>query len=85
MERGTNITTLNVFGSLQDFEWNLENTEDHIVLIQEHWRLLREIEAWKPAAFRKGWAGVWHAAKKSEKNRRWKTRQIRRSGHYCLE
>eukprot|EP00972_Heterocapsa_arctica_P096971 14306496-Heterocapsa_arctica.AAC.1 len=36
-ERGTNITTLNVSGSLQDFEWVLEHTEDHIVLIQEHW------------------------------------------------
>eukprot|EP00972_Heterocapsa_arctica_P105076 15482007-Heterocapsa_arctica.AAC.1 len=37
VERGTNITTLNVSGSLQDFEWILENTEDHVVLIQEHW------------------------------------------------
>eukprot|EP00972_Heterocapsa_arctica_P029996 4420578-Heterocapsa_arctica.AAC.1 len=56
-ERGTNITTLNVSGSLQDFEWVLENTEDHIVLIQEHWRLPNEIEAWKSAAYRKGWTG----------------------------
>eukprot|EP00972_Heterocapsa_arctica_P036243 5332562-Heterocapsa_arctica.AAC.1 len=37
VERGTNITTSNVSGSLQDFEWILENTEDHIVLIQEPW------------------------------------------------
>eukprot|EP00972_Heterocapsa_arctica_P068306 10092734-Heterocapsa_arctica.AAC.1 len=65
--RGTNITTLNVSGSLQDFEWMLENTEDHIVLIQEHWRLPSEIEAWKSAAFRKGWTGVWHPAKKIQK------------------
>eukprot|EP00972_Heterocapsa_arctica_P074457 10989527-Heterocapsa_arctica.AAC.1 len=48
------------------FEWILENTEDHIVLIQEHWRLPSEIEAWKLAAFRKGWTGVWHAAKKTQ-------------------
>eukprot|EP00972_Heterocapsa_arctica_P051308 7546482-Heterocapsa_arctica.AAC.1 len=66
MERGTNITTLNVSGSLQDFEWILENTEDHIVLIQEHWRLPGEIETWKSAAYRKGWTGVWHAAKKTQ-------------------
>eukprot|EP00972_Heterocapsa_arctica_P079695 11741759-Heterocapsa_arctica.AAC.1 len=39
VERGTHITTLNVSISLQYFEWILENTEDHIVLIQEHWRL----------------------------------------------
>eukprot|EP00972_Heterocapsa_arctica_P113755 16438917-Heterocapsa_arctica.AAC.1 len=57
VERGTNITTLNVSGSLQDFEWVLENTEDHIVLIQEHWRLPSEMEAWKSAAYRKGWTG----------------------------
>eukprot|EP00972_Heterocapsa_arctica_P008549 1247205-Heterocapsa_arctica.AAC.1 len=36
VERGTPITTFNVSGSLQDFEWILENTEDHLVLIQEH-------------------------------------------------
>eukprot|EP00972_Heterocapsa_arctica_P002521 366434-Heterocapsa_arctica.AAC.1 len=65
MERGANITTLNVSGSLQDFEWILENTEDQIVLIQEQWRLPSEIEAWKSAGFRKGWTGVWHAAKKT--------------------
>eukprot|EP00972_Heterocapsa_arctica_P052869 7783029-Heterocapsa_arctica.AAC.1 len=45
--------------------------------IQEHWRLPSEIEAWKSAAFRKGWTGVWHI--------RWKARQIRRSGHTGLE
>eukprot|EP00972_Heterocapsa_arctica_P031162 4587021-Heterocapsa_arctica.AAC.1 len=57
MERGTNITALNVSGSLQDFEWILESTDDQIVLIQEHWRLPSEIDAWKSAAFRKGWTG----------------------------
>eukprot|EP00972_Heterocapsa_arctica_P013075 1921478-Heterocapsa_arctica.AAC.1 len=30
VDRGTNITTLNVPGSLMDCEWILENTEDHI-------------------------------------------------------
>eukprot|EP00972_Heterocapsa_arctica_P008865 1300202-Heterocapsa_arctica.AAC.1 len=39
VERGTDIITLNVSGSLMDFEWILANTKDHIVLIQEHWRL----------------------------------------------
>eukprot|EP00972_Heterocapsa_arctica_P097842 14434851-Heterocapsa_arctica.AAC.1 len=53
MARGTNITTLNVSGSQLDFEWICENTEDHTVLIQEHWRLPNEIESWKSAAFRK--------------------------------
>eukprot|EP00972_Heterocapsa_arctica_P074384 10976670-Heterocapsa_arctica.AAC.1 len=45
-----------------DSEWILENTEDHIVLIQDHWRLPNEIESLKSAAFRKGWTGVWHPA-----------------------
>eukprot|EP00972_Heterocapsa_arctica_P093812 13837431-Heterocapsa_arctica.AAC.1 len=50
-----------------DFEWILENAEDHIVLIQEHWRLPNEIESWKSVAFRKGWTGVWHPAIKTQK------------------
>eukprot|EP00972_Heterocapsa_arctica_P014296 2103735-Heterocapsa_arctica.AAC.1 len=62
MERGTKITTSNVSGSQLDSEWVLENTEDHIVLIQEHWRPPNEIEALKSAAFRKEWTGVWHPA-----------------------
>eukprot|EP00972_Heterocapsa_arctica_P018667 2760245-Heterocapsa_arctica.AAC.1 len=67
LERGTKITTLNLSGSLLDFEWILENTEDHIIPIQEHWRPPNEIEFWKTAAFRKGWTGLWHPAIGTEK------------------
>eukprot|EP00972_Heterocapsa_arctica_P055892 8244019-Heterocapsa_arctica.AAC.1 len=63
-----------------DFAWILENTEDHIVLIQEHWRLPSEIESWKSAAFRKAWTGVWHPAIKTQ-NCGWEAREIWRSGH----
>eukprot|EP00972_Heterocapsa_arctica_P053450 7872973-Heterocapsa_arctica.AAC.1 len=67
VERGTNVTTLNVSGSQLYFEWILEHTEDHIVLIQEHWILPNEIESWKSATFRKGWTGVWHPAIRTQK------------------
>eukprot|EP00972_Heterocapsa_arctica_P111039 16347803-Heterocapsa_arctica.AAC.1 len=50
-----------------DFEWILENTENHSVLIQEHWRLPSESESWKSAAFRKGWTEVWHSAVKKHR------------------
>eukprot|EP00972_Heterocapsa_arctica_P102416 15091145-Heterocapsa_arctica.AAC.1 len=36
-------------------------------LKEEHWRLPSEIEAWKSAAFRKGWTVVWHPAKKTQR------------------
>eukprot|EP00972_Heterocapsa_arctica_P031862 4694116-Heterocapsa_arctica.AAC.1 len=45
----------------------LGNTEDHIILIQEHWRLPNNIEYWKSAAFRKGWTGIWHPAIRTQK------------------
>eukprot|EP00972_Heterocapsa_arctica_P048433 7141399-Heterocapsa_arctica.AAC.1 len=67
VERGTKITTLNLSGSLFDLEWVLENTEDHTILFQEHWRLPNKIESWKSAAFRKGWTGVWHHAIRTQK------------------
>eukprot|EP00972_Heterocapsa_arctica_P060025 8853373-Heterocapsa_arctica.AAC.1 len=53
--KDAHIITRKVSGSQLYFEWILENTEDHIVLIQERWRLPGEIESWKSAAFRKGW------------------------------
>eukprot|EP00972_Heterocapsa_arctica_P019335 2853489-Heterocapsa_arctica.AAC.1 len=65
--RGTNITTINVSGSLLDFEQILENTEDHIVLIQEHCIVPNEIESWESAAFSKGWTGIWHPAIRTQK------------------
>eukprot|EP00972_Heterocapsa_arctica_P096435 14227076-Heterocapsa_arctica.AAC.1 len=46
-EDGTRITTINVSGSQCDFEYVLDMTEDHIVLIQEHWRLEEDIETWR--------------------------------------
>eukprot|EP00972_Heterocapsa_arctica_P085926 12661705-Heterocapsa_arctica.AAC.1 len=55
LERGADISTLNLSGSLFNFEWLLENTQYHILLIQEQWRLPNKIESWKSAAFRKGW------------------------------
>eukprot|EP00972_Heterocapsa_arctica_P099290 14651730-Heterocapsa_arctica.AAC.1 len=67
LERGNKITTLNLSGSLLDFEWILENTEDQIILIQEHWRLPNELEPWRSAAFRKGWTGIWHPAIRTQK------------------
>eukprot|EP00972_Heterocapsa_arctica_P031700 4669495-Heterocapsa_arctica.AAC.1 len=45
----------------------MDTTEDHIVLIQEHWRLPNEIESWKSAALRKGWTGIWHPAIRTQK------------------
>eukprot|EP00972_Heterocapsa_arctica_P060389 8905694-Heterocapsa_arctica.AAC.1 len=44
----------------------LEHCKDHVMLIQEHWRLKEEIEKWKTTAFVKGWQGVWEPAKVTE-------------------
>eukprot|EP00972_Heterocapsa_arctica_P094517 13938862-Heterocapsa_arctica.AAC.1 len=53
-EDGTRITTINVSGSQFDFYYVLGMTEDHIILIQEHWILEEDIETWKTIAFNKG-------------------------------
>eukprot|EP00972_Heterocapsa_arctica_P109841 16171533-Heterocapsa_arctica.AAC.1 len=48
------------------FEYILEATDDHILLIQEHWRLPDELGTWKSIAFRRGWHGIWHAANSTQ-------------------
>eukprot|EP00972_Heterocapsa_arctica_P000828 116152-Heterocapsa_arctica.AAC.1 len=44
----------------------LEHCKDHVMLIQEHWRLTEQIEKWKTIAFVKGWQGLWEPAKVTE-------------------
>ena len=46
----------------------LDHCKDHILLIQEHWKLKDEIKSWESLAFRKGWQGIWEPAKQTEKN-----------------
>eukprot|EP00972_Heterocapsa_arctica_P042273 6231524-Heterocapsa_arctica.AAC.1 len=50
-----------------DFEYLLDMTGDHILLIQEHWGLEEYIESWKSIAFHKSWHGVWNPAIKTLK------------------
>eukprot|EP00972_Heterocapsa_arctica_P102582 15118770-Heterocapsa_arctica.AAC.1 len=61
-EGGTLVTSINLSGSQTDFEYMLDHCKDHIMLIQEHWRLKYEIEKWKSTAYLKGWQGVWEPA-----------------------
>eukprot|EP00972_Heterocapsa_arctica_P002371 343800-Heterocapsa_arctica.AAC.1 len=44
----------------------LEHCKDHVLLIQEHWRLKDELHTWGALAYRKGWQGVWEPAKQTE-------------------
>ena len=46
----------------------LDDCKDHILLVQEHWRLESELIVWQNTARRKGWHGIWEAAKATEKN-----------------
>eukprot|EP00972_Heterocapsa_arctica_P027979 4115961-Heterocapsa_arctica.AAC.1 len=46
----------------------LEHCKDHILLIQEHWRLKEELHTWETPAHMKGWQGVSEPAKLTEKN-----------------
>eukprot|EP00972_Heterocapsa_arctica_P029995 4420507-Heterocapsa_arctica.AAC.1 len=65
-EDGTRITTTNVSYPHVNFEYVLDMTEGHIVLIQEHWRLNEDIESWKTIVFTKGWHGVGNPAIKTQ-------------------
>eukprot|EP00972_Heterocapsa_arctica_P075037 11073850-Heterocapsa_arctica.AAC.1 len=65
---GTLITSINLSGSQTDVEYMLDHCKDHIMFIQEHWRLNDEIEKWKTTAYLKGWQGVWEPAMVTEKN-----------------
>eukprot|EP00972_Heterocapsa_arctica_P076237 11247291-Heterocapsa_arctica.AAC.1 len=42
--------------------------KDHVMLIQEHWRLKQELHSWETLADLKGWQGVWEPAKVTEKD-----------------
>eukprot|EP00972_Heterocapsa_arctica_P010039 1475381-Heterocapsa_arctica.AAC.1 len=46
----------------------LEHCKDHVLLIQEHWRLKDELHAWETQAHMKGWQGIWEPAKQTENN-----------------
>jgi hypothetical protein len=67
-EDGTIITTINLAGSQFDFDFMLEHCKDHVLIIQEHWRLKDDIHTWESMAYRKGWQGIWEPAKQTEKN-----------------
>eukprot|EP00972_Heterocapsa_arctica_P069604 10284726-Heterocapsa_arctica.AAC.1 len=67
-EDGTRTTSTNLSGSQFDFEHMLEYCTDHVVLIQEHWRLNEELHTWQTLAHLKGWQGVWETAKVTEKD-----------------
>eukprot|EP00972_Heterocapsa_arctica_P060575 8936067-Heterocapsa_arctica.AAC.1 len=54
-------------GSQFDFEFMLEHCTDHVMLIQEHWRLKEELHTWQTLAHLKGWQGIWEPAKVTDK------------------
>eukprot|EP00972_Heterocapsa_arctica_P024184 3565019-Heterocapsa_arctica.AAC.1 len=60
------MTSTNLSGSQFDFEFMLEHCKDHVMLIQEHWRLKEELRTWETLAYLKGWQGVWQPAKVTE-------------------
>ena len=67
-EQGTKIMTINLSGSKLYFEYIQEFCKDHILLIQEHWKLKDEVHAWESLARMKGWQGVWEPAKQTEES-----------------
>eukprot|EP00972_Heterocapsa_arctica_P002228 320873-Heterocapsa_arctica.AAC.1 len=64
-EEGTTLTSINLSGSQFDYDFMLEHCKDHVLLIQEHWRLKDELHAWETLAHMKGWQGVWEPAKQT--------------------
>jgi hypothetical protein len=78
---GTRITTINLSGSLPDFEYMLDNCKDHIMMIQEHKQLNNEMAKWKTTALMRGWQGVWEQATVTEKDHEG---QIGRSGGVAI-
>eukprot|EP00972_Heterocapsa_arctica_P016936 2500042-Heterocapsa_arctica.AAC.1 len=76
-EDGTIITSTNLSGSQFDSEYMLEHCKDHVMLIQEHWRLKEELHTWQTLAHLQGWQRVWEPARVTEKTG-WSHRQIRR-------
>eukprot|EP00972_Heterocapsa_arctica_P098078 14469926-Heterocapsa_arctica.AAC.1 len=61
-EDGTRATSTNLSGSQFDFEFMLEHCKDHVMLIQEHWRLKEELHTLQTLAYLKGWQGIWEPA-----------------------
>eukprot|EP00972_Heterocapsa_arctica_P077780 11473981-Heterocapsa_arctica.AAC.1 len=68
-EEGTRFTNTNLSGSQLDFDYMLEHCTDHVMLIQEHWRLKEDLHTWQTLAHLKRWQGVWEPAKVTEKIR----------------
>ncbi len=46
-EEGTKMLTINLSGSIGDFEYILENCKEHIIMIQEHKQLQQEMKRGK--------------------------------------
>eukprot|EP00972_Heterocapsa_arctica_P084525 12451597-Heterocapsa_arctica.AAC.1 len=67
-KEGTRFMTINLSGSLFDYNFMLEHCKDHVLLIQEHWILKDEIHTWESIARIKGWHGVWEPARQTYKN-----------------
>eukprot|EP00972_Heterocapsa_arctica_P102171 15055130-Heterocapsa_arctica.AAC.1 len=55
-------------GSQFDVEYMLEHCTDHVMIIQEHWRLKDKLHTWQTLAHLKGWQGVWEPGKVTEKD-----------------
>ena len=55
---GTIVLTINLSGSLSNFEKALKFKAD-ILLIQEHWRGPDDINSWQSKARHAGWHGAW--------------------------
>eukprot|EP00972_Heterocapsa_arctica_P072072 10643800-Heterocapsa_arctica.AAC.1 len=66
-ESVTRLTSINLSGSQFDFEFMLDHCTDHVMLIQERWRLKEAIHSWQTLAHFKGWQGIWEPAKTTEK------------------
>eukprot|EP00972_Heterocapsa_arctica_P033317 4904083-Heterocapsa_arctica.AAC.1 len=45
----------------------LEHCTDHVMLVQEHWRLKEELHSWQTLSPLKAWQGIWEPAKVTEK------------------
>eukprot|EP00972_Heterocapsa_arctica_P008210 1201753-Heterocapsa_arctica.AAC.1 len=67
-QEGTIFTSINSAGSQFDYEFMLGHCKDHVLLIQEHWRLQDDLHTWETLAYRKGWQGIWEPAKHTENN-----------------
>eukprot|EP00972_Heterocapsa_arctica_P035656 5247060-Heterocapsa_arctica.AAC.1 len=67
-EDGTRPTSINLSGSQFDFAFMLDHCTDHVMLIQEHWRLNEKVHSWQTLAHLKGWQGIREPANTTEKD-----------------